>query len=37
MTTFGTIITILGAATIAANLMHLVDLIEQPRRHRRTA
>ena len=37
MTTFGMIITFLGAASIAANLMRLVDRIEQPRRHRRTA
>ena len=37
MFTFGNMVTLLGAASIAAALMRLVDYIEQPRRHRRTA
>ena len=39
MTTFGLIITLLGAGSIAANVMRLIDCIDKPapRRHRRTA
>ena len=36
MTTFGFIITLLGAASIAANVLRLIDCIDKPatRRHR---
>ena len=39
MTTFGLIITLLGAGSIAANVMRLIDCIDKPapRRGRRTA
>ena len=39
MTTFGLIITLLGAGSIAANVMRLIDCIDKPtpRRRRRTA
>lgn len=39
MTTFGLIITLLGAGSIAANVMRLIDCIDKPapRHHRRTA
>lgn len=35
MTTFGFIITILGAASLAVNIMHLIDRLDQPKRRRR--
>lgn len=36
MTTFGLIITLLGAGSIAANVLRLIDYIDKPapRRHR---
>lgn len=36
MTTFGFIITVLGAGSIAVNIMRLIDILDQPklRRHR---
>lgn len=38
MTTFGLIISILGAGSIAVNIMRLIDFIDQPKqRKRRTA
>ena len=37
MTTFAYIIVILGAASIAVNLMRLIDRIDQPRHSRRHA
>ena len=39
MTTLGLIITLLGAGSIAANVMRLIDRIDKPapRRRRRTA
>ena len=39
MTTLGLIITLLGAGSIAANVMRLIDCIDKPapRRRRRTA
>ncbi len=37
MTTLGYIIVILGAGSIAVNLMRLIDRIDQPRRSRRHA
>ena len=39
MTTFGLIITLLGAGSIAASVMRLIDCIDKPapRRRRRTA
>ena len=39
MTTFGFIIILLGAGSIAANVMRLIDCIDHPvpRRRRRTA
>ena len=39
MTTLGLIITLLGAGSIAANVMQLIDCIDKPapRRRRRTA
>lgn len=38
MTTFGFIITILGAGSLAVNIMHLIDRLDQPKqRRRRTA
>lgn len=38
MTTFGFIITILGAGSIAANVLRLIDCIDKPTpRHRRMA
>lgn len=35
MTTIGYIIVILGAASIAINIMRLIDRIDQPKQHRR--
>ena len=35
MTTLGFIITILGAASLAVNIMHLIDRLDQPKRRRR--
>ena len=37
MTTLGYIIIVLGAGSIAVNLMHLIDRIDQPRPRRRHA
>jgi len=37
MTTLGYIIVILGALSIAVNLMRLIDRIDQPRQRRRHA
>ena len=38
MTTFGFIITMLGAGSIAANVLRLIDCIDKPQpRRRRTA
>ena len=39
MTTIGLVITLLGAGSIAANVMRLIDCIDHPasRRRRRTA
>ncbi len=37
MTTLGYMIVILGAGSIAVNLMHLIDRIDQPRPRRRHA
>ncbi len=37
MTTLGYLIVILGAGSIAVNLMHLIDRIDQPRPRRRAA
>lgn len=38
MTIFGFIITILGAGSLAVNIMHLIDRLDQPKqRRRRTA
>lgn len=37
MTTLGYLIVILGAGSIAVNLMRLIDRIDQPRRNRRHA
>ena len=38
MTTFGFIITILGAGSLAVNIIHLIDRLDQPnQRRRRTA
>ncbi len=38
MTTFGFIVSILGAGSIAVNIMRLIDFIDQPKqRRRRTA
>lgn len=37
MMTLGYIIIILGAGSIAVNLMNLIDRLEHPRQRRRTA
>ena len=37
MTTLGYLIVILGAGSIAVNLMHLIDRIDQPCPRRRAA
>jgi hypothetical protein len=37
MTTLGYIIVILGAGSIAVNLMRLIDRLDQPQRRRRHA
>lgn len=38
MTTFGLIVSILGAGSIAVNIMRFIDYIDQPKqRRRRTA
>lgn len=38
MTTLGFIITVLGAGSIAVNIMRLIDMLDQPKqRKRRTA
>ncbi len=37
MTTFGFIITLLGAGSIAANVLRLIDCIDKPSRRRRMA
>lgn len=36
MTTVGLLITLLGAGSVAVNLMRLFDHLEQPRHRRRT-
>ncbi len=35
MTTFGMIITLLGAASVASGLVHLFDLLDRPHSRRR--
>lgn len=35
MTTFGLIVTILGAASVSVNLMRLVESLEHPKQRRR--
>lgn len=35
MTTFGLIISILGAGSIAVNIMRFIDYIDQPKQRRR--
>ncbi len=37
MTTFGIILSILGAASFSIQVMHLIDRLDQPASRRRTA
>ena len=37
MTTFGWIITLIGAAALSGQFMRLVERLDQPRRRRKTA
>lgn len=37
MTTFGMLMTLLGAATVAVNIVRLFDALDNPRPRRRTA